>query len=55
MGLGSGIRDPGPGKNSYWIPDLDVKKRRIPDPQNTAEKAAVVYLFAEAKVPVLES
>jgi hypothetical protein len=32
MGLGSGIRDPGFGKNLLQIPDLDVKK--APDPQH---------------------
>jgi hypothetical protein len=26
MGLGSGIRDPGSGKNLFWIPDPGVKK-----------------------------
>ncbi len=26
MGLGSGIRDPGTGKNLFWIPDPGVKK-----------------------------
>jgi hypothetical protein len=30
MGLGSGIRDPGSGKNLFWIPDPGVKK--APDP-----------------------
>ncbi len=32
MGLGSGIRDPGSGKNLSPIPDLGVKRHRIPDP-----------------------
>ncbi len=30
MGLGSGIRDSGSGKNLFWIPDPGVKK--APDP-----------------------
>jgi hypothetical protein len=30
MGLGSGIRDPGSGKNLFQIPDPGVKK--APDP-----------------------
>jgi hypothetical protein len=30
MGLGSGIRDPGSGKNLFRIPDPGVKK--APDP-----------------------
>jgi hypothetical protein len=30
MGLGSGIRDPGSGKNLFQIPDPGVKK--VPDP-----------------------
>jgi hypothetical protein len=32
MGLGSGIRDSGSGKNLFWIPDPGVKIHRIPDP-----------------------
>jgi hypothetical protein len=32
MGLGSGIRDPGSGKNLFRIPDPGVKKAPIPDP-----------------------
>jgi hypothetical protein len=34
MGLGSGIRDPGSGKNLFRIPDPGVKKHWIPDPQH---------------------
>ncbi len=30
MGLGARIRDPGSGKNLFWIPDPGVKK--APDP-----------------------
>jgi hypothetical protein len=30
MGLGSRIRDPGSGKNLFWIPDLGVKQAPIP-------------------------
>jgi hypothetical protein len=33
MGLGSGIRDPGSGKNLFRIPDPGVKKAPDPDPQ----------------------
>jgi hypothetical protein len=32
MVLGSGIRDPGSGKNLFRIPDPGVKKHPIPDP-----------------------
>jgi hypothetical protein len=32
MVLGSGIRDPGSGKNLFRIPDPGVKKHLIPDP-----------------------
>jgi hypothetical protein len=32
MGLGSGNRDPGSGKNLFWIPDPGSKRHRIPDP-----------------------
>ncbi len=32
MGLGSRIRDPGSGKNLFWIPDPGVKK--APDPES---------------------
>jgi hypothetical protein len=32
MVLGSGIRDPGSGKNLIRIPDPGVKKHPIPDP-----------------------
>jgi hypothetical protein len=32
MVLGSGIRDPGSGKNLFWIPDPGVKRPPIPDP-----------------------
>jgi hypothetical protein len=41
MGLGSGIRDPGFGKNLFWIPDPGVKK--APDPGSgsaTLERSA---------------
>jgi hypothetical protein len=31
MDLGSGIRDPGSGKNLFQIPDPRVEKARIPD------------------------
>ncbi len=31
-GLGSGILDPGSGKNLFRIPDTGVKKTPIPDP-----------------------
>jgi hypothetical protein len=34
MGLGSGIRDPGYGKNLFRIPDPGVKKAPDPDPQH---------------------
>jgi hypothetical protein len=37
MGLGSGIRDPGSGKNLFLIPDTGVKK--APDPGS----ATLVY------------
>jgi hypothetical protein len=33
MGLVSGIRDPGSGKNLFRIPDLGFKKAPDPDPQ----------------------
>jgi hypothetical protein len=36
MGLGSGIRDPGSGKNLFWIPDPGVKK--APDPGSGSAK-----------------
>jgi hypothetical protein len=32
MVLGSGIRDPGSGKNLFRIPDPGLKKHPIPDP-----------------------
>ncbi len=32
MVLGSGIRDPGSGKNLFRIPDPGVNKHPIPDP-----------------------
>jgi hypothetical protein len=44
MGLGSGIRDPGSGKNLFRIPDPGVKK--APDPGSgsaTLEKSATYY------------
>jgi hypothetical protein len=31
---GSEIRDPGSGKNLFWIPDPGVKKAPDPDPQH---------------------
>jgi hypothetical protein len=34
MILGSGIRDPGSGKNLFRIPDPGVKKHPIPDPRS---------------------
>ncbi len=34
MVLGSGIRDPGSGKNLFRIPDPGVKKAPDPDPQH---------------------
>jgi hypothetical protein len=32
MGLGSGIRDPGSGKNLFRIPDLGPEVKKAPDP-----------------------
>jgi hypothetical protein len=45
MGLGSGMRDPGSGKNLFRIPDSGVKKARIPDldPQHRS-KILLTYL-----------
>jgi hypothetical protein len=47
MGLGSGIRDPGSGKNLFRIPDPEVKK--APDPGSATLLAcrgvALVNLF----------
>jgi hypothetical protein len=39
MGLGSGIRDPGSGKNLFRIPDPGVKK--APDPGSGS--ATLIY------------
>ena len=47
MGLGSGIRDPGSGKNLFRIPDPGVKKgtgSRIPDPQPALQDLTALYL-----------
>jgi hypothetical protein len=38
MGLGSGIRDPGSGKNLFRIPDPGVKK--APDPESRIRNTA---------------
>jgi len=35
--FGSGIRDPGSGKNLFRIPDPGVKKHPIPDPGSGSE------------------
>jgi hypothetical protein len=47
MGLGSGIRDPGSGKNLFRIPDPGVKK--APDPGSGSatllEGLVLKYLF----------
>jgi hypothetical protein len=43
MGLGSGIRDPGSGKNLFWIPDPGVKK--APDPEPVSGSATMVFLI----------
>ncbi len=48
MGLGSGIRDPGSGKNLFRIPDPRSRGKTTPDPRsririrNTAGKATQV-------------
>ena len=43
MGLGSGIRDPGSGKNPFQIPDPGVKK--APDPgSGSATLFSIVYV-----------
>ncbi len=51
MGLGSGIRDPGSGKNLFRIPDPGVKK--APDPGSGS--ATLVWNYAgslEFQTPV---
>ena len=42
MALGSGIRDPGSGKNLFRIPDPGVKK--APDPGSGSATLKVDYL-----------
>jgi len=45
MGLGSGIRDPGSGKNLFRIPDPGVKK--APDPESGS---ATLFLTLGSKI-----
>jgi hypothetical protein len=46
MGLGSGIRDPGSGKNLFRIPDPGVKK--APDPgSGSATLAVQIFNFSD--------
>jgi hypothetical protein len=48
MGLGSGIRDPGSGKNLFRIPDLGVKK--APDP-GSATLGKNIWFFSSFADP----
>jgi hypothetical protein len=41
---GSGIRDPGSGKNLFRIPDPGVKKHPIPDPGSGSATLALIML-----------
>jgi hypothetical protein len=40
---GSGIRDPGSGKNLFRIPDPGVKKHLIPDPKSGSATLEISY------------
>ncbi len=51
MDLGSGIRDPGSGKNLFRIPDPGVKKHPIPDPgSGSATLPGCLRIFLQKNV-----
>jgi hypothetical protein len=45
MVLGSGIRDPGSGKNIFRIPDPGVKKHPIPDPGSGSATLPMILMY----------
>jgi|LakMenE01Jun11ns_1017448.scaffolds.fasta_scaffold8741478_1 hypothetical protein len=47
MGLGSGIRDPGSGKNLFRSPDPGVKK--APDPQHCLQQIDTIFCAKSLK------
>jgi hypothetical protein len=47
MGLGSGIQDPGSGKNLFWIPDPRVKQ--APNPGSGSATLFLIILISLAK------
>ena len=48
MGLGSGIRDPGSGKNLFRIPDPGVKK--APDPGSGSATLLQINLMGSGSI-----